>query len=313
MFRRLLGSIRRALNPGRLLRITPIGRVYLLLTMGIGLGALNTGNNLLYLVLGLLLATIVVSGVLSERVIWDLEVRRLLPEGAFAHEPFTIRYELTRKRGQAFALKVRESGSLESTSAWAPVVVAGRPVVVRCVATAPRRGPWALKAIELSTTFPFGIFEKIRTMQVADSLLVFPRRGFACEPPPRDQSLLRGETGGSRHRDGTADLADLRELAAGEDARRIHWRKTAATGKLIAVEREREERRQITLSVDERLSGDELEFACEEAAGQTALLLGQGYDVGLEVGPRRLRPAHGAPHERRILSALALAGFGDES
>lgn len=312
MLRRLISSIRRALNPGRLLRITPVGRVYLLLTMGIGLGALNTGNNLLYLVLGLLLATIVVSGVLSERVIWDLEVRRLLPEGAFAHEPFTVRYELRRKRGQAFALKVRESGSLESTGAWAPVVVAGRPVVVRAVATAPRRGPWALKAIEVSTTFPFGIFEKIRTIAVTDSLLVFPRRGFACESPPRDQSLLRGELGGSRHRDGTADLADLRELAIGEDARRIHWRKTATTGKLIAVEREREERRQITLNVDERLSGDELEFACEEAAGQTAMLMEQGYDVGLDVGTRRLRPAHGAPHERRILSALALAGFGSE-
>ena len=312
MLRRLVSSIRRALNPGRVLRITPVGRVYLLLTMGIGLGALNTGNNLLYLVLGLLLTTIVVSGVLSERVIWDLEVRRLLPEGAFAHEPFTLRYELKRTRGQAFALRVRESGSLESPGAWAPVVVADRPVVVRCVATAPRRGPWALKSVEVSTTFPFGIFEKVRTIDVADELLVFPRRGFACEPPPRDQSLLRGDLGSSKHRDGTADLADLRELSVGEDARRIHWRKTATTGKLITVEREREERRQITLSVDEQLSGDELEFACEEAAGQTALLMEQGYDVGLDVGPRRLRPAHGGPHERRILAALALAGFGDE-
>ncbi len=313
MFRRFVSSIRRALNPGRLLRVTPVGRVYLLLTMGIGLAALNTGNNLLYLVLGLLLSTIVVSGVLSERVIWDLEVRRLLPEGAFALEPFTLRYELKRRRGQAFALKVRESGSLESQGAWAPVVVAGRPVVIRAVAMAPRRGPWALKAVEVSTTFPFGIFEKIRTIEVNDSLLVFPRRGFACEAPPRAQSQLRGELGGSRHRDGTADLADLRELAIGEDARRIHWRKTATTGKVIAVEREREERRQITLSVDERLSGDELEFACEEAAGQTSMLMKQGYDVGLDVGTRKLRPAHGAPHERRILSALALAGFGGEA
>lgn len=311
MIGRLLAALRKALNPGRVLRITPVGRVYLLLTVGIGLGALNTGNNLLYLVLGLLLATIVVSGVLSERVIWDLEVRRLLPDGAFAHEPFTLRYELTRRRGQAFALKVKESGSLDSGGAWAPVVVAGQRVVVRCLATAPRRGPWALKAVEVSTTFPFGIFEKIRTLQVADSLLVFPRRGFACDPPARDQNLQRGDTGGSRHRDGTADLADLRELAVGEDARRIHWRKTATTGKLIAVEREREERRQVTLKVNEALSGDELEHACEEAAGQTTLLLKDGYDVGLEVGPRRLRPGHGALQERRILSALALAGYGE--
>jgi uncharacterized protein (DUF58 family) len=309
MLRRVAKTIRRVLNPGRLLRITPVGRVYLVLTLGIGLGALNTGNNLLYLVLGLLLATIVVSGVLSERIIWDLEVRRLLPEGAFAHEPFFLRYELKRKRGQAFALRVKESGSLESAGVWVPVVVAGRPVVVRCVATAPRRGPWALRTLEVSTTFPFGIFEKLRTLEVTDTLIVYPRRGFACEPPPIDQSLLSGELRGARHRDGTAELADLRELNVGEDARRIHWRKTATTGKVIAVEREREERRQITLSVDGALSGDELESACEEAAGQSRLLMNRGYDVGLDVGTRRLRPGHGAPHERRILSALALAGY----
>ena len=44
-----------------------MGRTYLVVTFGVGLGALNTGNNLLYLVLGLLLAMVVASGVLSER------------------------------------------------------------------------------------------------------------------------------------------------------------------------------------------------------------------------------------------------------
>ncbi|MBL8935580.1 MAG: DUF58 domain-containing protein [Archangium sp.] len=308
----MLERLRRALNPGRLLRITAIGRVYLLITVGIGLGALNTGNNLLYLVLGLLLATIIVSGILSERIIWDLEVRRLLPDGAFAHEPFTIRYELRRKKGQAFALTIKESGSVESQGAWAPVVVGGTPIVVRGLATAPRRGPWALQAIEVSTTFPFGIFEKIRTLKVSDSLIVYPRRGFACEPPPRSDTPLRGDTGGSKHRDGTADLADLRELGPGEDARRIHWRKSATAGKLIAVEREREERKQVTLAVNTALASDELDRVCEEIAGQTSLLLSRGYDVGLDVGRRHLRPGSGAPHEKRILSALAMAGYGDD-
>lgn len=310
MLKGWLAAVRRALNPGRSLSVTPIGRVYLVLTVGIGLGALNTGNNLLYLVLGLLLATIVVSGVLSEQVIADLEVRRVLPDGAFALEPFPLRYEVRRRRGQAFALKVKEVGPLSSDGAAAPVVSAGRAALVRATATAPRRGPFALAGIEVSTTFPFGIFKKSRTLEVHDTLLVYPRRGFACDPPAREATLLRGDEGGARHRQGTADLADLRELGPGEDARRVHWRKTAALGKLITVERERDERRQVTLRVDEQLAPEDLERACEEAAAQTALLLEQGYDVGLDVGRRRLRPGRGAPHEHRILSALALAGFG---
>lgn len=306
---RLFAAIRKALNPGRVLRVTRIGRIYLVLTVGIGLGALNTGNNLLYLVLGLLLGSIVVSGVLSERVIWDLEVRRLLPEGAFAQEPFALRYELRRRKGQAFALRIKESGSLESEGAWAPVVVAGKPIVVRANATAPRRGPWMLQAVEISTTFPFGIFEKVRTLRVEDELLVFPKRGFACEPPPRDRTLQLGDAGRSPHRDGTADLADVRELGANEPARHIHWKKSAAAGKLIAIDREREERRQITLEVHDGGAQDELDRRCEETAAQVALLLGRGYDVGLRAGRQHLRPGNGVAHERRVLSALALVGF----
>lgn len=309
MLGKLLSRLRRALNPGRVLRVTKIGRVYLLVTIGIGLGALNTGNNLLYLVLGLMLSSIVLSGILSERVIWDLEIRRLLPEGAFAGEPFALRYEVRRARGHGFALRIKEGGALETNGVWVPVVVAGTPLIVRAIATAGRRGPWSLGSIELATTFPFGIFEKVRVLDVRDELLVFPRRGFACDPPAISTVPQGNDSGTSRHRDGTADLADLRELEPGESARRIHWRKSAVLGKLVAVEREREERRQITLQVDPTQANDVLDRACEEAAGQTTQLMARGFDVGLEVGGFRVRPGHGTAHERRLLSALALAGF----
>jgi len=44
----------------RRLVFTRAGRWYTALTIGIGLAAINTGNNLLFLVLGLLLASIIV-------------------------------------------------------------------------------------------------------------------------------------------------------------------------------------------------------------------------------------------------------------
>jgi hypothetical protein len=55
--------LRRWFTPPRTLQITGAGRVYLLIALGVGLGALNTGNNLLYLLLGLMLSLIVLSGV----------------------------------------------------------------------------------------------------------------------------------------------------------------------------------------------------------------------------------------------------------
>ena len=51
----------------RRLKVTKLGWWFMGLTLGIGLAAINTGNNLLFLVLGMLLASIVISGVLSEQ------------------------------------------------------------------------------------------------------------------------------------------------------------------------------------------------------------------------------------------------------
>lgn len=293
----------------RKLKATRVGRTYLVLTVGIGLGALNTGNNLLYLVLGFLLAIIVLSGVLSERVIADIRVRRLLPDGAFAHELFPLRYEVTRTKGRAFAIRISEGGGTLDGWAWIPTVLEGAPVTVRADVTAPRRGPLRLKQIEISTFFPFGLFEKSRTVEVEDLLLIWPRRGFTCDPPDSDAGHLTGDTGNQRHRDGGGDVQGLRELGDLEDARRVHWKKSAAAGKLLKVEREREDRKQYTLTIESDAPGDPLERACEETAALTNRLLASGNDVGLDAGGRKIRPASGPGHEKRILSALAALGY----
>lgn len=301
--------LRRWLRPPRTLKTTRVGRTYLVLTVGIGLGALNTGNNLLYLVLGFLLSIIVLSGVLSERVISDLHVRRLLPDGAFAQEPFPLRYEVRRRKGRAFAVKVNEARSPLTGWAWVPTVAAGETVTARADMVAPRRGPLRLTEIELSTAFPFGLFEKTRTVELEDQLLVWPRRGFTCAPPEESRGPRFGDAGSQRHRDGLGDLQGLKELGEREDARRVHWKKSAAAGKLLKVEREREDRRQFTLRVTSTEPGDQLERECEETAALTHQLLADGNEVGLEAGGHRIRAGAGPGHEKRLLSALAMLGF----
>lgn len=293
----------------RSLKATRIGRTYLVITVGIGLGALNTGNNLLYLVLGFLLAIIVLSGVLSERAISDVRIKRLLPDGAFAMERFALRYEISRVKGRAFAVRLSEGGGTLDGWAWVPTVLAGSPVIVRADVTAPRRGPLRLRQVQISTFFPFGLFEKSRTVDVEDVLLVWPRRGFSCEPPEADSGRLTGESGNKKHRDGSGDIQGLRELGDLEDARRVHWKKSATAGKLLKVEREREDRKQYTLRIENDAPGDPLERACEETAALANRLLADGHDVGLVAGGRKIRPSSGPGHEKRILSALAGLGY----
>lgn len=308
--------LRRWFRPPRTLRVTRIGRNYLILTFGVGLGALNTGNNLLYLVLGLLLSTIVISGILSERCLRHLKVRRVGTDGAFAGEPFAYRYAVSRQKGASFALVLSETEGLSGHEkvavpgeAFVPYVEAGTEVVVRTDLVAPRRGPLRLTGLKVTTTFPLGLFAKSRVLELSDLVVVYPRRGFACaDPPEREQGHI-GDAGNPRRRDGTGELLGLRELVPGEDAHRVHWLKSAAAGKLLRVERAREERRQFVMALPSGAAGEQLDRRCEEVAAQAHRLLSQGHEVGLESGTTRLRPAAGPGQERRILSALAWAGF----
>ncbi|GEN12386.1 Uncharacterized conserved protein, DUF58 family, contains vWF domain [Myxococcus fulvus] len=301
--------LRARLRPPRTLRVTRIGRTYLVVTFGVGLGALNTGNNLLYLLLGLLLSMVVVSGVLSERCIRDLSVRRVGTDAAFAGEPFAFRWAVSRKQGQAFALVLAEADSPLTGAGGVGYLPSGVEHIVRADLVAPRRGPVRLTGVQVTTTWPLGLFAKTRVLSLEGLLLVYPKRGYACMDPGDAERGPVGDAGNPRRNDGSGDVTGLRELAEGEDARRIHWLKSASMGKLLRVEREREERRTWMLSIEPGLEGDALERRCEEVAALAHRLLEEGHEVGLHTAEERLRAGTGAAQERRILRALAWLGF----
>jgi uncharacterized protein (DUF58 family) len=64
--------------------VTRAGVVYVLVTLVIGIAALNTGNNLLYIVVAAMLAAILVSGIVSAMVLRRLELDVRLPQHVFA-------------------------------------------------------------------------------------------------------------------------------------------------------------------------------------------------------------------------------------
>jgi uncharacterized protein (DUF58 family) len=78
--------------------VTRVGVIYVLTVLLIGIAALNTGNNLLYIVVGAMLAAIVVSGIASAAVLRDLELEVRLPEHVFARRPMLGRILLRNRR-----------------------------------------------------------------------------------------------------------------------------------------------------------------------------------------------------------------------
>lgn len=74
--------------------VTRAGVIYVLVTLVIGIAALNTGNNLLYIVVSAMLAAILVSGIVSAAVLRGLELEVRLPEHVFARRSATARIDL---------------------------------------------------------------------------------------------------------------------------------------------------------------------------------------------------------------------------
>jgi hypothetical protein len=65
-------------------RVTRQGWIYVLGIILVALAALNTGNNLLFLILASLIASILMSGILSSITLAGVELRLQLPEHIFA-------------------------------------------------------------------------------------------------------------------------------------------------------------------------------------------------------------------------------------
>jgi uncharacterized protein (DUF58 family) len=78
--------------------VTRAGIIYVLVTLVIGIAALNTGNNLLYIVVAAMLAAIMVSGHVSALVLRCLELDIHLPEHVFAGRPVLGRIILRNPR-----------------------------------------------------------------------------------------------------------------------------------------------------------------------------------------------------------------------
>jgi uncharacterized protein (DUF58 family) len=74
------GRVREALD----FEVTKAGALYAVVVLLIGIAALNTGNNLLYIVVATMLAAIVVSGIASALCLLGLELELKIPDHIFA-------------------------------------------------------------------------------------------------------------------------------------------------------------------------------------------------------------------------------------
>ncbi|MFZ3265439.1 MAG: DUF58 domain-containing protein [Terriglobales bacterium] len=87
--------------------VTRAGMIYMLITVVIGIAAINTGNNLLYVIVAALLSAIIVSGIASAAVLRSLALDVHLPEHVFAGRPMMARLLLRNRSSWMPSFSVR--------------------------------------------------------------------------------------------------------------------------------------------------------------------------------------------------------------
>ena len=302
----------RRLRGWRRIRFTVGGAVFSAGSLAIGLAAVNTGNNLLFLLFGAMLGFIVLSGWLSERVLRQLEIVRRTPRGITVEKPLRITYYVTNHKRwfPTLAVYLIETGLPEP--AFVGRVGAGESVTVDSRNHFVQRGVYSLETLTLSTSFPFGLFTKERDIPLPGELVIWPRsnRTVRLPAPPGGRGRLQFSESSGGAPGARGEYRGLREYRVGDDPRDIHWRTTAKVGTPVTKEYDQDTSETVRICLDTRGEpGDAAEAAIEVAAAVAAYAYRCGRPFGITTCTSDLASGGGSGQFERVLDLLARVDF----
>src|SRR5689334_12429582 len=239
-------------RPPRRLKLTREGKYFILITFGVGFVGILTANNLLYVLLGILLSLIVVSGLLSEDSLHKLRVTRKLPLRAQVGRPHLVEIEVhnDKKRMPSYAIEVEDlrAGQPADKRCFFLKISPSSAQVAAYRRTPARRGRDRHVGFRIATRFPFGLFEKSREVTAEGDLIIYP----AVDPVrlPSEREGRREGGAATAARGGGDETLTLRPMREGDDRRDIYWKKSTLRDQMVLRERARETRPDVDLPLD---------------------------------------------------------------
>ncbi len=275
-----------------------------MLTLLLGFGAVNTGNNLMYLLVSALLGFMAVSGWLGRNNLARLQLEVQLPEEIYdgVETLVSVRLHNRQRWLPACLLQVNFEGSQAGCS----LLARGERVRLSLAVTFRGRGVRQLQAIRVSSTFPINFFVRSLALPVLKEILVFP----CPRPVPLPAAVKLGSVQGNLAADKgyEGDLTRIDDYRGGEPLKLIHWKMSARQDQLKV--KELSSLAAPPLVIDPlRLSGKNLEERLAGACWLVKTIGRSGRSVGLQLESGRIPPACGRQHQLRLLGALARYGI----
>ena len=232
--------------------ITREGWIYFGAVAVVVFAAINTANNLLYIILSALLAVLILSGFLSALNFRSLRTAIRIPSHCYAGEPFPITVQVRNEKTVfptfAISFEPPRDSPFRFSSFYVPMIRGLEDVSQTEHAMLPRRGRFRLHQVKASSRYPFGFVLKNRNYPVEDECICYP------EIVPQEEMDIAGmDLRGSNERFERGlghDLYMIRDYVPSDSARHVHWKASAKTSILKTREYAAEEARTITLAFD---------------------------------------------------------------
>jgi uncharacterized protein (DUF58 family) len=235
-------------------KITRGGVLFTFAILLVAFGAVVSANNLLFLIVAAMLATLLVSGLVSRLCLAGLALDFQVPEHIPAGRSVPARLFVRNHKWflPSFSIRVeaiREAGSPTMKSGvYFPLIAAGATLEAVVDVRFPRRGAYRQNGFAFSTRFPFGFLDKTARVTLTREMVIYP----AVDPQPGFDDLLAGISGEieSHYRGLGRDFYRIRPYEAFESSRHVDWKASAHVGSLQIREFARELEQTVEIFLD---------------------------------------------------------------
>jgi uncharacterized protein (DUF58 family) len=271
----------------------------------LGVSAVNTGNNLIYLITAAFLSFLGVSGVFGKSNIAGVTVELGVLGETYSNREFPLKVRLVNRQRflPFFLIRVR----IGSTETIFPYVGIGASEEKYINMVAGRRGRHTINAVTVSSTFPFNLFVRFRSIKTSIEYIVFPEpKKCALDSFLDTNRMAMGETT-SNQAGYEGELMSVRNYSYGDPMKYIHWKASAKSQELKTKELSALSQRPVVIDFENTgIKNREERISC--VTYLLLLLYRRNIPAGLRIGGLEFVPGTSTSHKTDMIRELALYG-----
>lgn len=235
-------------------KVTRGGVLFTVAVVLVGLAAVASANNLLFLILATMLSTLMVSGLVSRLCLAGLELDLIIPEHVSAGRTIPAKLYVRNLKFwmPSFSIHIvgveQDLPPVLQSAVYFPVIPGAATLEETVQVRFARRGEYRENRFAFHTRFPFGFLEKTARVVLRREVVIYPcidaQAGF--------EELLADLAGEieTHYRGLGRDFYRIRPYEAFESSRHVDWKATAHTGSLQVREFARDQEQTVELFLD---------------------------------------------------------------